>query len=128
MDINFIEIFFYLFDADTFIIIIFMSLTPYILDGDNVLISILKNEYWNILNRPYFIFILIMSGIITNLLYQTETKYNFQIFSIFIYWSNNLIFGMGICALFYVLFEVPLKKLNIIITKKKKRRRKKEED
>ena len=119
---------FYLFDVDTFIIFIFMSLTPYILDGDNVLISILKNEYWNILNRPYFIFILIMPGIITNLLYQTETKYNFQIFSVFFYWSNNLIFGMGICALFYVLFEVPLKKLNIIITKKKKRRRKKEED
>ena len=117
---NFIINIFYLFDVDIFIIIIFLSLIPYILLGENPIISILKNEYWNILSRPYFIFTLIIPVLITNLLYQIETKFNFQLHTILIYSSNNLIFGTSICAIIYLCLEIPLKKFNYLLFISKK--------
>ena len=125
---NFFINIFYLFDVDLFIIIIFLSLIPYILHGQNLIISILKYEYWNILSRPYFIFSIFMPVIITNLLYQIETKLNFQINTILIYSSNNLIFGTSICAIIYLCLEIPLKKFNHLLFLSKKNENEKIDD
>ena len=61
-----------------------------------------------------------MPVLITNLLYQIETKFNFQIHTILIYSSNNLIFGTSICAIIYLCLEIPLKKFNYLLFISKK--------
>ena len=117
---NFYINIFYLFDVDAFIIIIYLSLIPYILLGENFIISTLKIEYWNILSRPYFTFTLVMPVLIINLLYQIETKFTFKINTIIMYSFNNLIFGISICAIIYLCFEIPLKKVNHLLFISKK--------
>jgi hypothetical protein len=68
---------------------------------------------------------LLIGGIMNVLIYQTSRKIILRFNIIGEYSLITLVFGTFICMLLYVLFELPLKKLNKLIVKPKKSKKKK---
>ena len=100
-----------LIDSDIFVIAINLIALCMYLKGDNLINNILCHSIWSILNRFYFSYILLINPIILYLLYINETKILFNI--------SNCLFYSIICGIlvfftsifFYIIFELPLKKL-----------------
>ena len=110
---------YYSCDIDILIASIFLAIIPYNLIGENSFISFLKHEYWNILSKPYYSYMLIIQITGTNILYRINTNVELNLRSILFFSTINFIFGIVLGAILYTFFEVPLKKLNkFILTKK----------
>ena len=110
---------YYSVDVDLLVFLIFLAIIPFNLIGENVFISFLKHEYWNILSKPYYSYMLIIQISGTNILYTMNTKIELNLLSILFFSIINFIFGILIGALLYTFFEVPLKRLNKFILSKK---------
>lgn len=123
-DNKYVNIYF-LFDTDVAIFLTFLVIIPYTLIGENSFISFLSHNYWGILSKQYYTFILLIGGIMNVLIYQTSRKIILGFNIIGEYSLITLVFGTFICMLLYVLFELPLKKLNKLIVKPKKSKKKK---
>jgi len=115
---NLINIY-YSVDVDILIVLIFLAIIPFSLIGENVFISFLEHEYWNILSKPYYSYMLIIQITGTNILYRMNTNVELNLFSILFLAIINFIFGIILGAILYTFFEVPLKKLNKFIFSKK---------
>ena len=115
---------YYLYDMEIMVFITFLALMPYAIIGENPIVHFLRSNYWNILSRPYYSFLLLIWGIINNVIYQTDTRINISFNNIIHYSVVNLMFGIIICDIFYALYEIPLKKLTKLIFKPKQYRKK----
>ena len=111
---NYINMY-YCIDIDIIVLSIFLAIIPFILIGENNVINFLKHEYWNILSKPYFSYMLIIQLNGINTLYRMNTNVSLDIYSISFFSITNFIFGILIGALLYTFFEVPFKKLNKFI-------------
>ena len=83
--------------------------------GDNPIINFFRHEYWGIVSRPYFSFIVILDVISCYIFYQSENRIKLELF-------NVIFFGLEICLVvlffqmaFYIFLEIPFKKLNKIL-------------
>lgn len=110
---------YYSFDVDIAVFSIFLTVIPYNLIGENYFISFLRHEYWNILSKPYYSYMLILQLSGNNILYRMNTNVELNIYCLLFFSIINFIFGIIIGALIYTFFEVPLKKLNKFILSKK---------
>ena len=110
---------FYSFDVDILAFSIFLAIIPFNLIGENSFISFLNHEYWNILYKPYYSYMLIIQVTGTNILYRMNANVELNINSIIFFSIINFIFGIIFGAILYTFFEVPLKKLNKFILSKK---------
>ena len=110
---------YYSIDIDIIVLAIFLAIIPFILIGENNFINFLKHEYWNILSKPYYSYMLIIQLNGINILYRMNTNVNLDIYSILFFAIINFIFGIIIGAFLYTFFEIPLKKLNKFILSKK---------
>jgi len=115
---TFINIY-YSVDLDILIFILFLALIPFNLIGENVFISFLKHEYWNILSRPYYSFMLIVQVTGTNIIYSMNTNVELNIYCVLFFGIINFIFAIVLGSFLYTFFEVPLKKLNKFILSRK---------
>lgn len=110
---------YYSVDVDIVVFSIFLTVIPYNLIGENYFISFLRHEYWNILSKPYYSYMLILQLSGNNILYRMNTNVELNIYCLLFFSIINFIFGIIIGALIYTFFEVPLKKLNKFILSKK---------
>lgn len=115
---KFINIY-YSVDLDFLIFILFLAIIPFNLIGENVFISFLKHEYWNILSRPYYSFMLIVQVTGTNIIYRMNTNVKLNIYCVLFFGIINFIFAIVLGSFLYTFFEVPLKKLNKFILSRK---------
>ena len=115
---KFINIY-YSVDLDFLIFILFLAIIPFNLIGENAFISFLKHEYWNILSRPYYSFMLIVQVTGTNIIYRMNTNVELNIYCVLFFGIINFIFAIVIGSFLYTFFEVPLKKLNKFILSRK---------
>ena len=111
---------YYSFDVDIFVFLLFLAIIPWNLIGENFITSFLEHDYWNIFSRPYFSFMLLVQTIGCNILYRMNTNvdnsFKTIIFFAIINCISSIIFGMVV----YILFEIPLKKVNRFIFTNKK--------
>ena len=110
---------YYSFDVDFLVFSIFLAIIPFNLIGENIFISFLKHEYWNILSKPYYSYMLILQVTGTNILYRMNTNVELNLKSILFFSIINIIFGIILGAILYTFFEIPLKKLNKFILSRK---------
>ena len=109
----------YTIDVDIIVLLLFIAIIPFILFGENMVISFLQHEYWNILSKPYFSYILIIQTSGTNILYRMNTVVDLGLYSISFFGVVNIIFTIILGSLLYTLFEVPFKKVNKFIMSQK---------
>lgn len=106
---------FFLWDIEFGVFFMFMIIIPLFLIGDNFLISLLKHEYWNFFARPYYMFILMLNMVILYIFYQSESRVKLEMFNIVFFSLLCLMIMMIFSACCYIIYEVPLKKLNKFI-------------
>ena len=110
---------YYSCDVDILVFFMFLAIIPFNLMGENIFISFLKHEYWNILAKPYYSYMLIIQIIGTNILYRMNTKVELNLKCVLFFGIITFIFGIILGAILYTFFEVPFKKLNKFILSKK---------
>ena len=100
-----------LIDCDLLIILVQLFSFIFYFRGDNIVNKFLSNSFWSIPDKLYYCYILVLSPTITYVLYQSETRINFDI-------SNSLFYGMicgilafGLSTFFYLVFEIPYKRI-----------------
>lgn len=100
-----------LIDCDILIILVQLFSFIFYIRGDNIVNKFLSNSFWSIPDKLYYCYILVLSPTIIYVLYQSETRINFDI-------SNSLFYGMicgilafGLSTFFYLVFEIPYKRL-----------------
>ena len=105
----------FLYDSDIAIFFIFIGFQTTFVYGDNPIINFFRHEYWGIVSRPYYSFIVIMDIISCYIFYQSENRIKLEFF-------NIIFFGFEICLvifffqmIFYIFLEIPFKKLNKIL-------------
>ena len=115
---------YYLYDIEIMVFLTFLAILPYTLIGENPIIYFLRSNYWNILSRPYFTYILLIWGLINNILFQTDRRIRVSLNNILHYSIVNMMLAILFCDTFFAFFEMPLKKLNKLILKKRTKRKK----
>ena len=105
----------FLYDVDIALFFMFIGFQATFVYGDNPIINFFRHEYWGIVSRPYFSFIVIMDVISCYIFYQSENRIKLELF-------NVIFFGLEICLVvlffqmaFYIFLEIPFKKLNKIL-------------
>ena len=98
------------FDADFEVLFINLTGLFMYLQGENVIIKILTFKFWNIFNKCYFSFILIINFFIIYVFYINETKFNFDLQNCYLLSFSCGIILILVMALFYIIFELPYKK------------------
>ena len=105
----------FLYDVDIALFFMFIGFQATFVYGDNPIINFFRHEYWGIVSRPYFSFIVIMDIISCYIFYQSENRIKLELF-------NVIFFGLEICLVvlffqmaFYIFLEIPFKKLNKIL-------------
>ena len=105
----------FLYDIDIALFFMFIGFQATFVYGDNPIINFFRHEYWGIVSRPYFTFIVIMDVISCYIFYQSENRIKLELF-------NIIFFGLEICLVvlffqmvFYIFLEIPFKKLNKIL-------------
>ena len=98
-------------DADIFVIAFNMMALCLYIKGDNVINNILCHNFWSILNRFYFSYILLINPIILYVIYVNETKIIFNISNCFLYFFIFGILVFSISIFVCAVFELPYKKV-----------------
>ena len=74
-----------------------------------------SHEYWGLISRPYFTYILLIDLLSFLILYQSENKIKLQLFNIFFFSFEIFIVLLFIQIIIFIFIEIPLKKLNKLI-------------
>ena len=113
---------FMIYDSDILVVLFHLCGFIFYLKGDNIISKFLSSSFWSILNKLYFCYILVINPVILYVLYQSETRINFDMSNCFFY---GLICGLlmfFVCTVTYIVFEMPYKRLiHLIFSHIKKR-------
>ena len=101
---------FLLIDSDLIILLINIMAIFLYLKGNNILNDFINHNFWSVLNRFYFSYILLINPIILYVLYISETKINFNMNNCIIYSFICGILVFTITTIIYIFFELPFKK------------------
>ncbi len=105
----------FLYDTDIGIIATFFLIIQIFLLGSSYIMGFFSHEYWGLISRPYFTYILLVDLLSFLILYQSENKIKLELFNIFFFSFEIFIVLLFIQVIIFVLVEIPLKKLNKLI-------------
>jgi hypothetical protein len=108
----------FLFDAEVVPLLVFLFLIPLLLIGENFIFSCLKSSYWNIIAKPYFTYLLTSNMVIVYIFYQSETRVKIEFYNILFYSVLAIMILILLNAFCFIVFEIPLKKINKFILEK----------
>ena len=80
------------------------------LKGNNIINNFINHNFWSILNKFYFSYILLINPIILYVVYMTESKIKFDINNCFLYTFICGILVFFITCFIFIVFELPYKK------------------
>ncbi len=75
----------FLYDTDIGIIATFFLIIQIFLLGSSYIMGFFSHEYWGLISRPYFTYILLIDLLSFLILYQSENKIKLQLFNIFFF-------------------------------------------
>ena len=115
---NFFIRIFMIIDTDIVVFLVnFMALFFY-LKGENFVDKFLRLNFWSIVNKIYFSYLLLINPVILYIFYITESRIYFNIFNCYLYSFSCGIILFSLVILLYALFELPFKKcINLILKK-----------
>ena len=83
----------------------------YLIQIKNISLDFLSNILWITLSRPYFSFILVINTVLLFIFYHDETLIEINSVSILMYSLIGAWFTFLVMSLFYILYELPLKRV-----------------
>ena len=99
-----------MFDADFVVVLINLMALFFYLEGNNLINDFLNINFFAILNKIYFSFIISLNPIIFYFLYMTESRISFNIQNCYLYSFACAIYVFFGSILIYGIFELPYKK------------------
>ena len=105
----------FLYDIDIGIIGTFFLIIQIFLLGSSYIMGFFSHEYWGLISRPYFTYILLVDLLSFLILYQSENKIKLELFNIFFFSFEIFIVLLIVQVIIFVFVEIPLKKLNKLI-------------
>ena len=105
----------FLYDTDIGIIATFFLIIQIFLLGSSYIMGFFSHEYWGLISRPYFTYILLVDLLSFLILYQSENKIKLELFNIFFFSFEIFIVLLIVQVIIFVFVEIPLKKLNKLI-------------
>ena len=103
-----------------FLFVIFLFLT-----GENFFISFLEHDYWNLVVRPYYSFLIVINMISYFIFYQIESRVKIEFFNICFFSLLILVLSLFGNMILFVFVEIPLKKVNKLLINVDNNKRKK---
>ena len=101
----------YRIDIELVVVFIHWLLFIIMINSANFLLDIFNHIIWIILSRPYFSFILIVNSLFLFIFYHEETLIEINAITILMYSLIGGGFTFFFMSLFYVFFELPLKRM-----------------
>ena len=83
--------------------------------GNNILADFLTHQFWTMLSKPYFSFILIINPVLLFIFYQGETLIGLNSLNLILYSIIAGFFTFVAMCFGYILFELPLKRVSHLI-------------
>jgi len=99
-----------LIDSDVFIIAFNSLALCMYLKGDNLINNILCHSFWSIFNRFYFSYIILINPIILYIIYNIDSKINFNLSNCLLYSFICGFFVYLVSIIIYITIELPFKK------------------
>ena len=98
--------------VDTDIVILGINIISLILylKGNNIINNFINHNFWSILSKFYFSYILLINPIILYVVYMSESKIKFDINNCFLYTFICGILVLAITCFIFIVFELPYKK------------------
>ena len=113
--------FLYIFDNEIIIFFTFDSIFYMVTIMNIQFFSFLKSNFWRMLNKIYFSYIIICIPVILYFVYHSNSKILFNFTNIIFYSSIIIVFTFIIGLSFYMVFEIPLKNIIRTLLKKKEK-------
>ena len=111
---SFLNIYF-LFDCEFATVFIHTSLFIFYSRGDNRFKKVFCHKIWNYFEKIYFSFILVTNPIVLYVIYECETRINFEISQILFYSLITFIVLFIVATITYVLLELPFKRISKLV-------------
>ena len=121
---NYVIRFILMYDSEFVVILFHLFLFFFNISEENIIKYFFSHSNWNLLDRIYFSYILLINPIILYILYTGETKIHFTFSNCFLYSLISLFFLFISSTLFYLIFELPFKRIIKYIFKIKKNKKK----
>ena len=86
-----------------FLFVIFLFLT-----GENFFISFLEHDYWNLVVRPYYSFLIVINMISYFIFYQIESRVKIEFFNICFFSLLIIVLSLFGNMILFVFVEIPL--------------------
>jgi hypothetical protein len=106
-----------LVDTDIGVIFYFLCITILLLSGDHIIVNFLKNKYWGILSRTYWMFLLCLHMCASHTFYFNENRIKLSYYNVFFFGFEIFMELVIVIAINYICVEIPLKKINKIFIK-----------
>ena len=105
--------FFYLIDTEIVIFLLNWTLLIFYTNAEehSDIFDFLNHIYWSFFVKCYFSFLLISTVVTIYIFYQSETVISINLFSVLLYSLINLFLIIIFAIIFYISFELPLKKI-----------------
>ena len=97
-------------DSDIFVISFNALALCMYLNGENIINNILCHSFWSILNRFYFSYIVLINPIILYIIYNIDSKINFNLANCLLYSLICGFFVYLVTIIIYTTIELPFKK------------------
>ena len=102
---------FYLLDLEILVFWLQWIFFFIFMKGLNSINDFFSNIHWSIFVKSYFSFFFGMVQIILYLLYESETNIKLDLLNIYLYFFISIIFIIAITIIYYISFELPLKRI-----------------
>ena len=125
---NFILNFVYRIDIEMVVFFVHFGAFVIFLKASNFAAIFLSHVAWTMLSKPYFSFILIYNSILLFIFYHSETLIELNIVNIILYFMIGGTITFIFTSLFYILFELPYKRVVHLIISLYNERKEKDDD
>lgn len=108
-----------LFDTEFFVLFSHLYALIFYIKGDNVINPFLTLPIWSYFSKIYFTFIMFLNTVIVFVIYQSETRIKFDLWTMIFYSTLCLLMNFVFSTFVYIFFELPYKRLVKIVFSKK---------
>ena len=100
-----------LFDTEFFVLFIHLYALIFYIKGDNIINTFLTLPIWSYFSKIYFSFIMLLNTVIVFVIYQSETRIKFDLWTLTFYSTLCLLMTFVFSTISYIFFELPYKRM-----------------
>jgi hypothetical protein len=107
-----------LFDTEVYVLSVFLSFYMLSFYSSNFLISFFSHDYWSLISRTYYMFLLNVCPTIFFVFYQSESRIKIGVFNIVFFFLFIIILVSSSNMFLYIIQELPVKKLSKLLVER----------